>query len=364
MTEKAKQIMLIAVMTALVFTLSVLCLFSPPKDYSLSERRSLAKPPELTANRVFSGLFSSDFETFVQDQFPWRENFRSLKSASALYLFGQKTVNDLCLAEGHIAKVEPYVKEHMISHATERFAFLQETYFPEKTPLFAVIPDKNFYLAAQNGYPAFDHKELINSLQTKLPQFSVEDLSGLLTRDDYYRTDTHWKQENITDVADFLAEKFGKTLPRDYTAIPMHVPFYGVYYGQLALPFAPDVVSYLRNETIDALSAASFDTGLPEAVPIYTFEKGEGKDGYELFLGGSHAILTIENPNAEGELVVFCDSFGQSLAPLLAQGFGKTTLVDIRYIQSGMVGNFVEFEHAEVLFLYSTTMLNNASAMK
>jgi len=90
----------------------------------------------------------------------------------------------------------------------------------------------------------------------------------------------------------------------------------------------------------------------------------EGKDGYELYLGGSHAVLTIENPEAEGELVVFCDSFGQSMAPLLAQGFGKTTLVDIRYIQSAMVGAFADFEHADILFLYSTSMLNNSTAMK
>jgi len=252
----------------------------------------------------------------------------------------------------------------MINHATERFSYLQKTYFPEKTPLFAVVPDKNFYLAEQNGYPTFDHTELVNSLQSKLPQFEVEDLSGLLSIEDYYFTDTHWKQENITDVADFLAGKFGKTLPSEYLPIPMHVPFYGVYYGQLALPVNPDVVCYLRNPIIDGMTATAYDTGKPESVSLYDLMKGEGKDGYELFLGGSHAVLTIENPQAEGELVVFCDSFGQSMAPLLAQGFGKTTLVDIRYIQSGMVGNFVAFENADILFLYSTMMLNQGNILK
>jgi len=352
------------VMAAIVLTLSVLCLFSPLKEYSLSERRSLAGRPELSADRVFSGQFASDFETFTQDQFPWRESFRSLKSASALYLFGQKTVNDLYLAEGHISKVEPQINEHMIEHATERFGFLQEKYFPNKTPLLAVVPDKNFYLAKQNGYPAFDHAELIGRLQDALPQFTVTDLSPLLTLEDYYNTDTHWKQENITDVAEFLAGKFGKTLPREYNPIPMHIPFYGVYHGQLALPVSPDVMFHLENPTIASLTATSYDSGMPETVPIYNYEKGEGKDGYELYLGGSHAVLTIENPEAEGELVVFCDSFGQSMAPLLAQGFGKTTLVDIRYIQSAMVGAFADFEHADILFLYSTSMLNNSTAMK
>ena len=111
MTDKAKQIVLTAVMAALVLALSVLCLFSPLTEYSLSERRSLAGRPEFTADRVFSGQFASDFERFTQDQFPLREEFRALKSATSLYLFRQKTVNDLYLAEGHISKVVPWIEE-------------------------------------------------------------------------------------------------------------------------------------------------------------------------------------------------------------------------------------------------------------
>ena len=42
----------------------------------------------------------------------------------------------------------------------------------------------------------------------------------------------------------------------------------------------------------------------------------------------------------------------------------KITVVDIRYIQSGFVGNFVDFDKGDVLFLYSTTLLNNSMAMR
>jgi len=34
------------------------------------------------------------------------------------------------------------------------------------------------------------------------------------------------------------------------------------------------------------------------------------------------------------------------------------TLVDIRYIQVGVLGRYVDFENADVLFLYSTLVLN------
>ena len=77
-------------------------------------------------------------------------------------------------------------------------------------------------------------------------------------------------------------------------------------------------------------------------------------------------MLTIENPQAttERELIVFRDSFGSSLAPLLVQGYKTVTLVDVRYISSQMLDRFLDFHGQDVLFLYSTLVLNNAFMLK
>ena len=85
-----------------------------------------------------------------------------------------------------------------------------------------------------------------------------------------------------------------------------------------------------------------------------------------MFLSGSRSLLTIENPNAstDRELIVFRDSFGSSMVPLLVQDYSKVTLVDIRYIQIDMLGRFLEFNGQDVLFLYSTLVLNNSSTIK
>lgn len=67
-------------------------------------------------------------------------------------------------------------------------------------------------------------------------------------------------------------------------------------------------------------------------------------------------MLTIENPAAPNgqDLIVFRDSFGSSLIPLLAEGFHTITVIDTRYIQPSLLGNYVDFEGKDVLFLYST----------
>ena len=96
-------------------------------------------------------------------------------------------------------------------------------------------------------------------------------------------------------------------------------------------------------------------------------EKLGGVDSYDVFLWGARSLIQIENPNCdnEKELVIFRDSFTSSLAPLMINGYSKITLVDIRYVQSGMVGNLVEFkDNQDILFIYSTTILNNSTAFK
>lgn len=62
--------------------------------------------------------------------------------------------------------------------------------------------------------------------------------------------------------------------------------------------------------------------------------------------------------------MVFRDSFGSSLVPLLVQDYAKVTLVDIRYVASDFVGQFVDFHGQDVLFLYSTLVLNSSSTLK
>ena len=85
-----------------------------------------------------------------------------------------------------------------------------------------------------------------------------------------------------------------------------------------------------------------------------------------MYLSGTRALLTFENPDAstDQELVVFRDSFGSSLVPLLVQDYAKVTLVDIRYVASDFVGQFVDFHGQDVLFLYSTLVLNSSSTLK
>ena len=228
-----------------------------------------------------------------------------------------------------------------------------------------MIPDKNYFLAEANGYPALDYQALTDALRKQTEFAAYIDLFGTLTADDYYRTDSHWRQENLLTAADTLAAAMGVALPDNrYTEWTLDRPYYGVYYGYAALPMEPDQLTYLTSDLLDACTVYNYETG--KTGPIYDLAKGADKDPYELFLSGSVSLLTIENPNADTdrELVIFRDSFGSSLAPLLVPGYAKVTLADIRYLPSSQMGKYLTFTDQDVLFLYSAPVLNNSETLK
>ena len=75
----------------------------------------------------------------------------------------------------------------------------------------------------------------------------------------------------------------------------------------------------------------------------------------------------MESPLAktDRELVIFRDSYGSSISPLFLEGYSKVTLIDLRYIAAKLLPDFVELnENQDVLFLYSTSLLNSGMLLK
>ena len=135
-------------------------------------------------------------------------------------------------------------------------------------------------------------------------------------------------------------------------------PFYGVYYGQAALPLEPEPLYILQNNMLSACRVFNHENNRYSG--IYDMEKLNGNDPYDVYLSGATALLTIDNPQAKTnrELIVFRDSFGSSLTPLLVQGYKSIYLVDIRYIMPDAIPYYIDMEGKDTLFLYSALILN------
>ena len=339
------------------FGVMCICGWLNPAKQSESERRPLAQPPQnITAEGILDGSTIKDFETFTIDQFPLRERFRGLKAVFQMQVLGIQENNDLALRDGYFAKITPEFTEGLIDGSLERLSNIYENMVTGKTWV-CLVPDKNYYLGRDYGYPMPDYDGLREDLQTALPGAEYVDIFDSLTLESYYRTDTHWRQEKLLPVAKALCKALDIPAGKDYT---QHIlqGFKGVYYGQSALSPQPDDLVYLSNNTLVNCTVYDYETG--QTIGIYDREKFGGKDGYDVFLGGTKALLRIDNPAAETdrELVVFRDSFGSSLIPLLVQGFKTIYVVDIRYVMPEAIPHYVDMAGKDTLFLYSALILN------
>jgi len=352
------------VLAVLWLALTVFAWVRPSDDMSISERRPLSKFPELSWKSIMEVDFMSDFESYTLDQFPLRDSFRKLKALFHKNVMLQKDNNDIYIVDGYAAEMAYPMNEASVDHAVSQFNKVYEMYLKDSGSkvVATVVPDKSYYLAEANGYLAFDYQEMFNKVQTGMPWAEYVDITDCLTIEDYYYTDTHWRQEKILPVAQKLSGALGVTAPQaeDFTATALERPFYGVYYGQAALPMDPETMYIMENDVLDQCTVFNYTDG--KVTKIYDPSKLNSLDQYDIYLSGPQSMLRIENPNAttDRELIVFRDSYGGSLVPLLVQDYAVVTLVDIRtnYIMPERLGAFIEFNGQDVLFMYSSLVLN------
>lgn len=367
MSDQKRNIANILVCSLIILGLFVWSVILKDGSISKSERRHLQAFPKFKMAEWMSERgtsFTSDFEKYAADQFPMREEFRMMNSLFARKVLGRTEQNDLYEAGGYVAKLEMDIQEEDLSWSADRIGYILEKYVTDQKVYLSVIPDKNYYLSKEYpSYPYLDFDEFIERLRVKLlPLVKYVDITEKLHLSSYYYTDTHWKQEQIVEVARTLSQQMGDDYPFEFREETLPVSFEGVYYGQIALPLSKDVIRYLTGDYLEDLEVLCFDTGVPEEMEVYNQDKALGMDPYEFFLSGSKALIQINNPrvNEKKELIIFRDSFSSSMAPLLCGNYSKVTLIDIRYINPAFLGNFVDFEDADILFLYSVQVLNHS----
>lgn len=363
----------IAVLVALWAALTLFAWLRPANAVSEAERRELAQFPEPSGQSVLSGDFMENFESYSLDQFPLRDMFRQMKALFHYHALQQMDNNGIYVENGYAAELNYPLDTESVAHALKQMNTVYRLYLQKSDcrVYTTVVPDKGYYLAEANGYLAMDYETLFQTMKAKLPWATFVDITDSLGIDCYYRTDTHWRQEKIWPVAQKLAKAMGvSALVKDTLQMELvERPFYGVYYGQAALPMDPEPMYTLTGDILSQCSTytMAWDTKQNRWVQnklydgVYDMEKLTSQDLYDIYLSGLEEPLVIENPNAttDKELVVFRDSYGSSLVPLLVGDYAKVTLVDIRAGSTPIQTlTMLDFEDQDVLFMYSALVLN------
>ena len=106
MMRKKQSMLTVLLLGVFLFGFAVWSMLKPADAQSQSERRNLAQFPAFSLSSFASGKWTGSFESYTLDQFPLREQFRTLKSLVSLGVFRQKDNHGVYFADGAVAKLE------------------------------------------------------------------------------------------------------------------------------------------------------------------------------------------------------------------------------------------------------------------
>ena len=352
-----KNKILVVVFIIYISLFSLVSIVLPDKEISNSERRKLKDFPEFE----FDSEWISKLDGYLLDHVVFRDEFRSIKANYNYKLLNRLDNNGIYLKNNYIFKSNYPTNNESIHNFMNKIHKLSGLLNKNNKVYMMIIPDKNYYLDSDD-FLGVDYNYIYNEVN-KLGFKNIE-LRDVLELSDYYETDTHWRQEKLDKVLKKMSEKLDFTYNDTEYEENTFNNFYGVYYGESALKRKPEKLVYLTSDIFDDVTVKYLEND--KLTTIYNEDKLNGLDSYDVYLDGASSFIEITNNNASSdkELVIFRDSFGSSLSPLLVKYYSKITLIDNRYISSDNFKELITFNNQEVLFMYSTLFINDSNSLK
>lgn len=361
MNDKIKDIVVTIIFLFTVISLFLINVIKEDTDISVAERRKLATMPELTTKSLFDGTYFKKFDSYVTDQFVERDAFRKIKIDIELSTKGE--YNNLYLYDDYIIEEIFPLNSNSINNLTSKINYIKDTYLNDNSNIYyTIIPDKNYFV--NKGNLKLDYNKLQDMMKNNLSNINYINIFDKLTLDNYYKTDTHWKEEDLFNVANTIANQMNFDITNNNNVVNTITTFKGSYAGRLSVTKDIDTIKTISNPSTLNSSVYNYET--KKYTDIYDYTKINSLDKYDIYLSGAVPIIDIINNNtsSDKELIVFRDSYGSSLIPLLIEGYKKITVIDIRYISSKILNKYIDFNDQDVLFMYSILTINNSFSIR
>ena len=349
---KEKIISISFIIIIFIGTLSTFIL--KDKDISNVERRKLATKKTLKED------FNNNLDKYLSDQFFMRDELLTLNSAFNRYILNNKEYNDVYLKGDYIIEKNYPLDNDSVNNFINKLNLINNEYLENNKCYYAIIPDKSYFLS-DNKYLKIDYESLYSKLNKELRVREII-IQDLLNIKDYYKTDIHLKQDSYFKIIERLSSYFNLELKNiKYEEKVYKILKVSTFYK---IPFSKkEDLIYFSNPILNNVKVKHLEY---KDNYIYKEKALNSSDAYNIFLSGPSSLIEIINDKAYSskELIIFRDSFGSSIAPLLVPYYGKITLIDLRYININIVNNYVDFNNQDVLFLYSTLLVNNSFLLK
>ena len=344
------------------------------KDQSFSEQenRMLATRPVFSLDKLEDGRFTTEYETYVNDQFVFRDFWVRLKSQIDVWL-GKRESNGVYLCkDNYLIQQFTTPDEENLSQTIEEMQRFSNRY-PELKQYALIAPTaENIYQdKLPKNAPVVDQNPYLDRLNNELSSSSILTIdvrdAFLTSKEDlYYHTDHHWTTDGSFVAFQTAAATMGiDTSSMQYTQSIVSNDFQGTLSSTSGfLPDQRDSIEVYQPST-QPTYVVNYVEEEEKTASVYDAEKLETKDAYAVFFGGNHSVVDIQTTVRNGrKLLVLKDSYANSFVPFLIPYYEEIVMVDPRYYYDTMDDIVSLYEINEVLFLYNANTFFQDTSLK
>ena len=399
----------IAVLFALFISVFFLVdVFNSDRAFSEFENTSLAQKPAFSWSSFVDGSFGSKYVKYINEQFLGRDNWISMKAVADMGL-GRIESHGVTYGDDHylmekleIVEDQNYpanagtniVKQTSLDRSNGMVSSFLQMY--DQPITFSLVPNSYAILEDEvpTGFPGADQQaytqQIYRTLSEADDQLEIVDFSDALSqhKDEYiyYRTDHHWttlgayyayvaycEQKGLTPVS---LEELKENKVED---------FYGTFYSKAKRPSQPadtitwydvdvDEFAFVANLQQDKQLAQLGEVVQEDGLELLRVDgmmdrrKFEVRDKYAAFMWGNSGYVKIKSSHnlnhQEGKtsrLLLFKDSYTNSMIPYLTYNYDEIIVVDLRYMAKS-TKELMQEEFDDIFVMYNfSTYVSGAS---
>ena len=399
----------IAVLFALFISVFFLVdVFNSDRAFSEFENTSLAQKPAFSWSSFVDGSFGSKYVKYINEQFLGRDNWISMKAVADMGL-GRIESHGVTYGDDHylmekleIVEDQNYpanagtniVKQTALDRSNGMVSSFLQMY--DQPITFSLVPNSYAILEDEvpTGFPGADQQAYTQQIYRTLSEVDVQleivDFSDALSqhKDEYiyYRTDHHWttlgayyayvaycEQKGLTPVS---LEELEENKVED---------FYGTFYSKAKRPSQPadtitwydvdvDEFAFVANLQQDKQLAQLGEVVQEDGLELLRVDgmmdqrKFEVRDKYAAFMWGNSGYVKIKSSHnlnhQEGKtsrLLLFKDSYANSMIPYLTYNYDEIIVVDLRYMAKS-TKELMQEEFDDIFVMYNfSTYVSGAS---
>ena len=399
----------IAVLFALFISVFFLVdVFNSDRAFSEFENTSLAQKPAFSWSSFVDGSFGSKYVKYINEQFLGRDNWISMKAVADMGL-GRIESHGVTYGDDHylmekleIVEDQNYpanagtniVKQTSLDRSNGMVSSFLQMY--DQPITFSLVPNSYAILEDEvpTGFPGADQQaytqQIYRALSEADDQLEIVDFSDTLSqhKDEYiyYRTDHHWTTMGAYYAYVAYCEQKGLT-PVSLEELEENKveDFYGTFYSKAKRPSQPadtitwydvdvDEFAFVANLQQDKQLAQLGEVVQEDGLELLRVDgmmdrrKFEVRDKYAAFMWGNSGYVKIKSSHnlnhQEGKtsrLLLFKDSYANSMIPYLTYNYDEIIVVDLRYMAKS-TKELMQEEFDDIFVMYNfSTYVSGAS---